>query len=234
MARFRNIKPRLLAALRSEGWEAALDEFSDVPPEQLVSPLASFLIRGGLEKHRAAYALGMAVSRMAGESMEQARVFMRRLIWNLCEESGTLGWGSPEAMAEILAADGRLAREYNRVLISYSLETGNDDNFIEHTPLRRGAVWGAARLAQARPELAGTALPAFIAGLKAPQETNEAPDPQIQGYSAWGLGCLGAKEAVPHLEPLAGDDTEIELFRDKEFFTTTVGALVRETLERLA
>jgi hypothetical protein len=101
--------------------------------------------------------------------MESARVVMRRLMWNLNDESGGIGWGSPEAMGEITAGHGRLADEFAGILISYINPAGN---FLEHELLQRGSLWGVGRLAHARPLLARPAvpfLPAFF----------ESPDPYL-------------------------------------------------------
>ncbi|NIR18057.1 MAG: HEAT repeat domain-containing protein, partial [Desulfobacterales bacterium] len=67
-------------------------------------------------------AMGRVVAKMADEDMESARVIMRRLMWNLNDESGGIGWGSPEAMAEILTCHDGLAKEYAHILISYARE----------------------------------------------------------------------------------------------------------------
>ena len=75
---------------------------------------------------------------------------MRRLMWMLNDESGGIGWGAPEAMAEAMACHPRLAEEYVRILLSYIREDGN---FLEYEPLRRGALWGIGRLARVYPEM---------------------------------------------------------------------------------
>jgi hypothetical protein len=89
-------------------------------------------------------------ARLAIDNMEEARVVVRTLMWNLTEECGTIGWGMPEAFGEILAQHAGLAKEFAHVLVSYIREDGN---YLEFEPLQRGAVWGIARLAEAHPNL---------------------------------------------------------------------------------
>ncbi|MEA3417440.1 MAG: hypothetical protein U9R02_15080 [Thermodesulfobacteriota bacterium] len=60
--------------------------------------------------------MGVVVSNLADHDMESARVIMRRLIWNLNDESGGIGWGSPEAMGEIMARNNRLALPFTHKL----------------------------------------------------------------------------------------------------------------------
>ena len=80
---------------------------------------------------RAVSAMGHVVSRQAENDMPAARIIMRRLMWNLNDESGGIGWGSPEAMGDIMARSAPLTREYHRILISYVDPSGN---FLEPRP----------------------------------------------------------------------------------------------------
>jgi hypothetical protein len=104
-------------------------------------------------------------------------------MWSLNEESGNLGWGIPEAMGEILAASPRLAGEYARIFLSYGYETGKDDNFLDHAPLRRGVYWGIGRLAQKNPAAALPALPHLAAALGD-------SDALVRLTAAWAVGQL--------------------------------------------
>lgn len=94
--------------------------------------------------------MGAFVANLADEDIESARVIVRRLMWQLNDESGGIGWGAPEVMGEILARHEGLAGEYANILTSHIKEDGNS---LEHEPLQRDALWGVARLAQVRPDL---------------------------------------------------------------------------------
>ena len=66
----------------------------ELPARQVVNPLFSFLYNTDeLLKWKAVTALGAVVSNLASHDMESARIVMRRLIWNLNDESGGIGWG---------------------------------------------------------------------------------------------------------------------------------------------
>ncbi len=172
---------------------------------------------------------GQAVSRMAEHSREDARVVMRRLMWSLNDESGGIGWGAPEAMGEIMACSEPLAREFHPILLSYlHEEESGEDNYLELAPLRRGAVWGVARLAQVRPKL-----------LQRPEShedllrTLEDDDPSIRGLGAWAAGLLQIQGAGPALHNLFQDDSSIVIYRDRTFVPVTVSELARRAVERL-
>ena len=124
--RGRSLKRKVLELLRSEDLDHAIDQLCQLSSRHVINPLFSFLYhRDEQIKWRAVTAMGAIVSKLADEDMESARVIMRRLMWNLNDESGGIGWGSPEAMGEILASQETLAKEYSKMLISYAREDGN-------------------------------------------------------------------------------------------------------------
>ncbi len=178
---------RGLAEERDEDWLACLARLEERPAREIANPLLACLPLGGRSTRRAAAALGRAVARMAGEdSLEAARNMVRRLMWQMNEESGNIGWGVPEAFAEILACHPRLAEEFHRILLSYIRKTDKDDNYCDHAVLRRSCFWAAGRLAQARPELAATGRDA--AGL-----SDE--DPECRQEAAAALHILDSASA---------------------------------------
>ena len=118
----------------------ALQRLEKIPDEQLVGHLFShFYSLDELVKFRSVTAMGNLALRISGKSMEKARVILRRLMWNLNDESGGIGWGSPEAMGEILSLSPELALEFKSILFSYLDHRGNH---IEHEMLQRGVLWG--------------------------------------------------------------------------------------------
>jgi len=229
MPRFRSLKTHLRALLASAEWEEHLDDIVALPGKGAVGPLLSFLLLGGEAKWRAVVALGRVVARIADANMEDARIIMRRLMWHINEESGNIGWGIPEAFGEILACHPRLADEYHRILVSYVRDTGKDDNYCDHAPLRRGVYWAIGRLAQERPHLPGfaeTAVPALLAGLAD-------CDLPARGTAAWSLGVLAAPEALPALRELRTCDAPVEHFERGRLLLCTVGELAQCAAQRI-
>ena len=119
--RGRVLKSKVRQVLQSSDFNLALEKLGRFSPRQVINPLLSFLYSGDDEiRWRAVSGLGSVVSKFADKDMEGARLILRRLMWNLNDESGGIGWGSPEAMGEILACHEGLADEYARILISYT------------------------------------------------------------------------------------------------------------------
>lgn len=182
MPRMRSVKAGLRTLLDTPRWR---DNLNDVAATGLsgVGPLLSFLLLDPLTRHKAAVALGTVVAGMEREHPENMRNVMRRLMWQMNEESGNIGWGVPEAFAEICCACGLAAKEFHRVLISYIIELEKDDNFCDHDVLRRSCFWAVGRLAQARPDLAQWARPWLVRGL-------DDVDIPCRGLAAWALHQL--------------------------------------------
>lgn len=197
MARMRDRKAQFREWLEGADWKSHLVALASVDAREAAGPLLSFLLLGGDLAARAAVGLGVSVAGLAETEPEAARNILRRLMWHMNEESGNIGWGIPEAFAEILARSPRMAKEFSPILLSYIMDTGRDDNYCDHGVLRRSCYWAVGRLAQSRPELCAAAMPWLIKGL------NDTDIP-CRGMAAWALAQLPPSlEAAPALRRLA-------------------------------
>jgi len=222
--RGRSLKKKLFDLLSQGDLDKALVETGRLPPRQIINPLLSF-IQSGNEKVKwgAVKATGQVVSRLAESDLEAARVIMRRLMWTLNDESGGIGWGSPEAMGEILTAHSGLAQEYALILLSYAREDGN---YLEHEGLQRGLMWGIGRLSEKRPELVRGSAEFLLPYLQSQDEV-------IRGLAARVMGLLQAKEAVPALRELIEDKVELTLMVGNTLTTLRVKDLAEEALKSI-
>ncbi|MFH1102904.1 MAG: HEAT repeat domain-containing protein [Pseudomonadota bacterium] len=204
--------------LEEKDVEKSLLEIRRMPPRQAVNPLFSFLYSTDeLIRWHAVSAMGETVCTLAETDLEAARVIIRRLMWNLNEESGGIGWGSAEAMGEICARNEHLGAEYAKMLISY---IDPQQNFIENERLQQGVLWGIGRLSHARPErvkYAARHLAPFLSS----------PDPILRGLSAWGAAPLKDGTTDPLLKALSNDHTEITIYLDHRLVTCTLSSLFR-------
>lgn len=129
--------------------ESAMAKLAEIPDDQLIGHLFShFYHKNDLIRFRATAAMGELGSRLAVSRIEKARIMLRRIMWNLNDESGGIGWGSPEAMGEILYHSPELALEFKSILFSYLDQGGN---YIEHEILQRGVIWGIGTFLEASP-----------------------------------------------------------------------------------
>ena len=220
----RALKAKVYELLTSVDIETALEELCRFPARRVINPLFTFLYNNDEQtRWRAVTAVGSVVSKLADEDAESARVIIRRLMWNLNDESGGIGWGSPEAMGEILASNEALANEYARILISYAREDGN---FQEHECMQRGVLWGIGRLSQVRPELVKNAAKSLIQYLKS-------PDASVRGLAAWIMGLLGVDEALSDLGRLTQDETVIQIYMKRGLIKRRVKELAEEAIRSI-
>jgi hypothetical protein len=222
--RGRGLKQIVQNLLSADALDASLHELCLLPGRQVINPLFSFLVHSDETlRWRAITAMGAVVEKLAQEDMEGARVIMRRLMWSLNEESGGIGWGAPEAMAEIMARHEGLAREYSHMLLSY-MDCGG--NFLEYEGLQRGVVWGLVRLARVRPQMvsnAGSHLQKYL----------ESSDATTRGLAAWASGLLRAEETRSMLKLLLNDNFLLRLYIDNEFIEVRVRDLAKRALAML-
>ncbi len=218
----RKLKREILDLLSREDFQQSLARIEQFPPKQSVNPLFSFFYnKEDLIRWRAVAAMGKVVAGLAESDPEAARVVMRRLMWNLNDESGGIGWGSPEAMGEIMAQSPKIASEFRNILVSYIREDGN---YLEYEMLQRGAVWGVGRLAHARPEIMAD-CPPFLA----PYMSSD--DPYLRGYAAWAVAPLDTAPVAPLLRKLLDDESVVKIYIGLELVERKVGQLAEDGLK---
>jgi hypothetical protein len=165
--------------------------------------------------------MGSVVASLAERDPESARVVMRRFIWNLNDESGGIGWGCPEAMAESMARSEAMACEYACILLSYIQPGGN---YLEHESLQDGVLWGIGRLARERPERIRGCERRLLTYLQSSRVMHRA-------LAAYALGALYHPEMNRLLGRLVEDRAAIRLYRDQRLVDCTVADLAREALD---
>jgi hypothetical protein len=217
--RFRKLKKQIYKLLERNDFFIALDEICNLPPRQVVNPLFSFFYTSNeLVKWRAVTAMGRVVSQMAQDQREAARVVMRRLVWNLNDESGGIGWGSPEAMGEIMAQDAGLADEYHKILVSYIIPHGN---YLEHEILQRGVLWGIGRLAHAEPKHVKPSIDYLI-----PFMTSD--DPFHRGLASWSAALYDYLPSNELLIKHQQDHSIFTMYQDSQLIEVTVSSMVSQ------
>ena len=220
----RELKQKILTLLKDEKFENGLEKICQLPARRAVNPLFSFLYNTDeLIRWRAVTTIGAVVSRLAEQDIESARVVMRRLMWNLSDESGGIGWGSPEAMGEIMAMHSLLAEEYHKILISYIMPDGN---YIEHEILQRGVLWGLGRLAHVRSMLVTNAATFLLPYMRSEDAIN-------RGLAAWIAGALDSGLTKSLLQHLVNDNSRIKIFLGMHLTERTVGQLAKEALFKI-
>ncbi len=229
----RRLKKQVFAILQQPDLEQVLAELRRLPVKETVNALFSAIcqVDERLRWHGVS-GMGVMVARLADEEMEEGRIMMRRLLWSLNDESGGIGWGAPESMAEIMHHHAGLAGEYIHMLISYTRPDGpeleQDGNFLEHETLQQGLLWGLDRLCATRRALLvekGLAadIPPYL----------DSADAVVRGLAVRLCGKLAVAAMGDRILELTKDSSSLVLYDDGRFLSVTVGEMAAGALEEL-
>jgi len=146
-----SFKEKIKKLLEEEDFEENLQDIHKFPPLKVVNALLPLLVTTNEKlKNRVIKSFGEVVARLAENDIESARIVMRRLMLSLNDESGGIGWNSPEAMGEIMARSDKLADEYHKIIISYAMGGGNE---LDFEGLQKSVIAGLKRLSRVHPNL---------------------------------------------------------------------------------
>lgn len=155
---------------------------------------------------------------------------MRRFLWSLNDESGGIGWGAPESMAEIMCHCRQLRLEYLHMLISYMREDGDelfqDGNYLELPMLQRGLLWGVGRLCQDHEaEMSGKNIVTDVVAYLS------VPDNTVSALAIWCLGLLKAEPARNLVAAFTDRKELIRIYRSNRIQEVELGSLALEALQ---
>lgn len=232
----RQLKKEVLKLLLMPKLEPMLTRISQLPAKEAVNSLFSAICHHDeLLRWHGISGMGMMVARLAEDNMEEGRIMMRRFLWSLNDESGGIGWGAPESMAESMHHHENLAEEYIHMLISYTRPDGpelaQDGNFLEHEVLQRGLLWGLNRLCIRRKALLidkGVLdnIPFYL----------ESDDMIVGALAARLCGTLGIQSARGKILSLLASDkskTKISVYEEGQFQNFTPKVLAETALQEL-
>ncbi len=229
----RKEKKNILLLLADKSLPEINEQLSLCRENDVISPLFSALCSSTeLIKWHAISCFGSVVSRIADRDIEAARIIMRRFLWSLNDESGGIGWGAPEAMAEIMLQNDTLFSEYIHMLISYMREDGpemlQDGNYLELPALQRGLLWGIGRLLLGRQQ---EMLSRGVANDLKLYLTST--DKIVQGIAAWCLGMCANNRIIKDLHVLTKIDTTFNIYINGRLEEVSVADLAIDSINQL-
>lgn len=153
----------------------------------------------------------------ANGEQKKVREYMRSLIWLLSDESGGIGWTSPQQIAEIIGGIPELGDPYGTMVI---------DRSLPEPPLVQGGLWAIGRqgrLLEGRLDpFEGMILDSF-----------KNTDRQTLGLAAWAAGESRFVPALPCLEPLAGRLETVRIFIRGVFLDKPLGVWAEHAVTQL-
>src|SRR4030043_1527250 len=152
----------------------------------------------------------------AGEK-EKVRDYIRNLFWSIMDESGGIGWGGPQTIAEIIVNIPELLDPYGSMMIAHT---------FEEPPLIKGGLWGIGRLGK----LSAEAITFFQDIVL---EVFRSEDAETLGLAAWAMGEAGFKPALPFLERLLERKEKVQIYIKGYFHEKPLGQWAKEAISKI-
>ncbi|MDP3110903.1 MAG: HEAT repeat domain-containing protein [Thermodesulfovibrionales bacterium] len=165
---------------------------------------------------RAIEAVGLVSKEIARTRPELVRNTVGRLLWMIRDESGGIGWSSPEMLGEITRNNPEQFSDIAPIIVS----------FLDEDMLAAGVLRAIGRIGQVNPGLVKHAMPAILPFL-------HSPDPALRGLAACAIGEIGSAGAIGELERLQDDISLIVIYEKGELREKTVGELAESSIEKL-
>jgi len=224
----KKLKSALIDVLKEPEWKSNLQTLIDIHRAKLTNGLFTAAYnQSPIVKWHAVSGFGLLTSKLWYEEPEKIRILMRRCIWMLTEESGGIPWSVPEIMGEIIAVNKDLADSYSDILFSYinEIEDG-PENYLEHTPIRKGVYWGLMRLSGAFPgKIKGNSEILM-------QRIRNENAPEIMALICLIAGHGNITQAKDYIKTLTTNDRIVELYINEKLFKATLGEIADQVLQQ--
>ncbi len=165
---------------------------------------------------RAIEAVGIITGSLSKTNTEIVRNLIGRLLWMIRDESGGIGWSSPEMLGEIVRNSSGLFPDIAPVIVSF-----HDEKMLTAGVLR--AIGRIGKINAGFAEYANSIACKYLCD----------PDPVIRGYAAWALGETGTSESAKALTELQIDDSVITIYAEDELKEVSVGGIAKEAIRQL-
>lgn len=147
----------------------------------------------------------------------KVREYIRNLFWSIKDESGGIGWSSPQTIAEIIINIPELIDPYGSVMIAHALEEPS---------LIKGGLWGIGRLGR---EVADS-VDFFQDMILTAFQINDA---ETLGLAAWAMGEVGYKCAPPFLKRLIEREDPVRIYIKGNFYEKPLGQWATEAIGKI-
>ena len=224
-------KKQIFSKLENGSWPEVQEYLDHSEDKHLINHLFSAICSTNAAcKWHAVSGFGRIVPKIASMNVESARIVMRRFLWSLNDESGGIGWGAPESMAEVMVHSDQLFDEYCHMLLSYAKEDGpelcQDCNFIELPALQQGVLWGIARLLACKNEkmLEREIEDDLVKYL-------DSDDMIVRGYALICLSYSKKRFSIDAIAPLLTNQYTFSLYWENVFKNVCISDIAKKILQ---
>lgn len=165
---------------------------------------------------RAIEAIGTISKEIAKNDTSFVKDLAGRLLWMIRDESGGIGWSSPEILGEIVRNNPRLCADIAPIIAS----------FHEEKMLTSAVLRAMGRIGKINQETVEYSVPIISSYLNSSDHTT-------RGHAAFALGELGNSDCLYSLEELTGDKNIIEIYDGCNLIKKPVGEIAAEAILKI-
>lgn len=147
----------------------------------------------------------------------KVREYIRNLFWSMNDESGGIGWSSPQTIAEIIINIPELIDPYGSMMVAHSLE---------EPPLVKGGLWGIGRLGKRITEVVEFFKEKVLQVFKI-------EDPETLGLASWAMGEADFKPALIFLQKLTERIEKASIYIEGDFIEKTLDEWAKEAISKI-
>jgi hypothetical protein len=168
---------------------------------------------------RAVHIAGRVIGRIADVDHESARVQIRKIIWNMTDESGTIPWTAPELLGEAIRENPKHFEDIVPLLIGYSHSETEDNIFMP------GVLYAIWRIHELHPQYIGDDARAVVLEELGNKNSERCANAVV---AAGKLGLAVPPEAVLKLK---GRTDAAAVYLDGKLESFTIGELADKFIE---
>jgi hypothetical protein len=209
------LKKKIIKLLDTQGYQ----ELASAAPShyKIVNTLISLSYdKKKLSAWRAIEAIGILTKALADKDPESVRNIVGRVLWMIRDESGGIGWSSPEILGEIVRNNPDLCSDIAPIIVS----------FHDELMLTAGVMRAIGRIGKIDNEMISYATPVVLTCL-------DSTDNAIRGNAAYAAGEIAGKEAELKLEGLKNDSNIIDFYEGNILKKKTIGEIAFDALAAL-
>lgn len=147
----------------------------------------------------------------------RVREYIRNLFWSMNDESGGIGWSSPQTVAEIIVSIPELIDPYGNMMVAHSL----GEPFLV-----KGGLWGIGKLGRLITEAVDFFKDKVLA-------TFNSDDAETLGLASWSMGETVFRPALIFLKKLNLRSEPVCIFIEGNFEEKTVGDWAKEAIDKI-
>lgn len=147
----------------------------------------------------------------------KVREYIRNLFWSINDESGGIGWSSPQAIAEIIINIPELIDPYGGMMVAHSLD---------EPILVKGGLWGIGRLGKRIADSVDFFKEKVLHVFKT-------DDPETLGLASWAMGEAGYRPTLIFLKKFIERKEKISIYIDGNFIEKTLEEWAKEAIKKI-